>query len=90
MIGRGVRRVELEHYLSLGDLPAMGIVSATQQDWLITFVTTFLSNYRRNSCAVLYMPNRAQDMRKEVEVSKEMKQELDEDDPEAQRGPKEL
>ena len=57
------------------NLPAMGIMSGTQKDWILTYVAQFCAGHPKNSCTVLYMPNRAQDHKKEI-VSK-AKMELD-------------
>jgi hypothetical protein len=61
-------------------MPAMGILSATQKDFLVSELINGLAANAKRSCAILFMPNRAQDEKKERDESKKgIKRELDED-----------
>ena len=41
------------------NLPTCGVLSAAKHDFVITSIANLLSQFRRNSCAVLLHPNRA-------------------------------
>lgn len=74
IIGSGVRRSELEHYVLYACLPTVGILGAVQKDWMMQFLTKFLNDHSKHSCAIIYLPNRAQELdglKKESDVKKE-------------------
>ena len=41
------------------NLPACGVISATQWDFFLSFVANTLNRFRRNSIAIIMQPNRA-------------------------------
>ncbi len=82
VIGNGVRRSELELLVMYASLPNVGILTAIQKDWLASEIIRNLAQNQRRGCAVLFVPNRAQDYKKEQLDGPRVKDELSEDEAE--------
>ncbi len=62
-VGNGVRRRNLEHLVLYCRLETVGVLTATQQEWLFAFVTKVLWDFKNNSACIFMLLNRSEQMR---------------------------